>query len=269
MLSLIQLACEKGQRDCYAWGKKNSHNVDKIRITFESVRSIVHQREHPWGLTRRFDFVPYSDFRPQSVDPDLLFQACFGDNHIDWLTRASPLPPVQMWAGHDMSSFNLETLVALFCRALRDDCCTSIQLGHVNAVYEARATSPGLLRLMNPDSWSKASVHKGRLVWVAEDSKLEERFDAQPQPHHHEHPGSLRGFHENFAVGTLHIVQAMDVTNSKMQIYPKLCLPVLESEAEAATRAEPEAEQQLPGARTEGIATYIRQATHFCTVPVV
>jgi hypothetical protein len=256
MLSLILLACETGLADWQNGSRqKKSHHVDKFRITHASVQSIIHQREHPRALTRRLDFVPHDDFIGVEVTDEMLSSACFADSEVAWLTMTSPLPPVQMWAGHNMERFGLRTLVALFSRALRDDCCTSIQAGSVPAVYEARLTARNRLRLMNPAQGSKASVHKGRLVWLAEDSKLESRF-LEEWNQQSERPLGLRGFHTNFSVGSMHMIDAMDVTNSKMDIHPSVDLPQHETEAEAATRAEPEAEiELLPGATDENIVT--------------
>ena len=253
MISLTIVACETA---LHKWSKvernKKTHHVDKFRITRDSLESILQQRKHPRGLTRRLDFVPYEDFT--RVTREMLERACFAESEVEWLSNASPLPPVQMWAGHAMENLELPTLVALFTRALRDDCCTSIQTSSVPAVYEARLTAKSRLRLMNPDQGTRASVHKGRLVWIAEDNDLQERFRQAWRDG--EKPLGLKGFFENFGVGTMHMIDAMDVTNSKMDIRPSVMLPVGETEAAAETRAEPDPEVVLrPGAENESIET--------------
>ena len=256
MLSLLMVACETALSDYNGKGKaKKSHHVDKLRISHDSADSILQQRKHPRGLTRRLDFVPFVDFQEDRVTLEMLRDACFAENEVAWLTNSTPLPPVQMWAGYEMSNFDLQTLVALFTRALRDDCCTSIQASSVPAVYEARLTTPSRLRLMNPEQGAKASVHKGRLVWIAEDTDLDARFRKEWEELV-DRPLGLKGFQENFGVGTMHMIDAMDVTNSKMDIHPSISLPQRETEAAAATRAEPEAEaDMLPGAVDESIET--------------
>ncbi len=93
MLKLIMFACERALNQ---WSSKKrakgSHHVDKIRITYESAESIVQQRQHPRGLTRRLDFVPFADFAEERVTLEMLRSACFGENAVAWLTNASPLP---------------------------------------------------------------------------------------------------------------------------------------------------------------------------------
>ncbi len=256
MLSLTMLACETALHEWSSSGKaKKNHHVDKLRITHDSADSILQQRKHPRGLTRRLDFVPFVDFKGEGVTLEMLRHACFAENEVAWLSNASPLPPVQMWAGYNMQNFDLQTLVALFTRALRDDCCTSIQTSSVPAVYEARLTARNRLRLMNPDQGAKASVHKGRLVWIAEDTDLQERFRQEWQELS-DKPLGLKGFQENFGVGTMHMIDAMDVTNSKMDIHPSIILPQRETDAAAETRAEPDPEaDMLPGAVDESIET--------------
>ena len=258
ILSLITWACETALNEWSSKGRgKKNHHVDKLRITHDSADSILQQRKHPRGLTRRLDFVPHADFTEEAVTPEVLRQACFADNEVAWLSDTSPLPPVQMWACYDgLKKIDLQTLVALFTRALRDDCCTSIQTSPVPAVYEARLTARNRLRIMNPDQGAKASVHKGRLIWIAEDTALEERF-RQEWAGADEKPLGLTGFQENFGVGSMHMIDAMDVTNSKMDFRPSVILPQRETDAAADSRAEPEADppEQLPGTVDEGIVT--------------
>ncbi len=159
-------------------------------------------------------------------------------------------------------------MVALFARALRDDCCTSIQSGSVPAVYEARLTARNLLRIMNPSSSAKASVHKGRLVWIAEDGDLDKRFREAWNEWENEKPVGLMGFQTNFQVGTVHMIESMDVTNSKMEIHPSVILPQRETDAATAVRAEPEAEGDLrPGAVDESIVT-LQDWQCFCVVVI-
>ena len=198
MLNLIVVGCERASTQSSSKKKSKgsqSHHMDKIRITLHSAESIIQQRQHPRGLTRRLDFVPFADFTEKRVTLEMLRSACFGENAVAWLTNASPLPPVQMWPGYQMTKkIKLPTMVALFTRALRDDCCTSIQSGSVPAVYEARLTARNLLRIMNPpSSAAKASVHKGRLVWIAEDGDLEKRFTEIWNEWENEKPVALWG----------------------------------------------------------------------------
>ena len=272
MLNLIMVACDRALNQWSAKKKKKSkgsHHVEKIRITYESAESIMQQRKHPRGLTRRLDFVPYADFAEEQVTLEMLRSACFGENAAAWLTNASPLPPVQMWAGHQINEkIKLPTLVALFARALRDDCCTSIQCGSVPAVYEARLTARNLLRIMNPSSDAKASVHKGRLVWIAEDSDLNKRFQEAWNEWENDKPVGLFGFQTNFQVGSMHMIESMDVTNSKMEIHPSVILPQRETDAAIAVQAEPEAEADLrPGAVDESIVT-LKDWQCFCVVVI-
>ena len=151
MLSLVMLACETALNQWNHKGRaKKTHHVDKLRITHDSADSILQQRKHPRGLTRRLDFVPFADFKEEEVTLEMLRSACFAENAVAWLGNASPLPPVQMWAGQNMEKFDLQTWVALFTRALRDDCCTSIQSSSVPAVYEARLVVLIILHEIDP-----------------------------------------------------------------------------------------------------------------------
>ncbi len=64
MLSLTKLACEAALNEWSSRGRpKKTHHVDKLRITHDSADSILQQRKHPRGLTRRLDFVPFADLK--------------------------------------------------------------------------------------------------------------------------------------------------------------------------------------------------------------
>jgi hypothetical protein len=200
--------------------------LDKHRIALESVQSILRERQHPRGLTRRVDFVPHSVFASKLVTPGMLeTAAAFHEHEVDWLTKGTQLPAVQTWPGLNMvdQGLQLPALICLFTRAMKNDCFASIQLGPVLAVHEARLTESGLLRIMDPALGSKASVHKGHMVWVAKDVDLHKRFDEEWAEGYMQWQGlGNEAFCKNFSVGTLHVVEGMDVTNSKMRLKPKL-----------------------------------------------
>ena len=116
ILSGVSKACKMGLNRA----KKTSNFSDKLRITYDAVKSILQERQHPRGLTRRMDFVPHSVFISDQVTHEMLYEATFASDEIDWLTKAAELPPVQLWPGIDLrgKGFSLSQLLCLFARAM-------------------------------------------------------------------------------------------------------------------------------------------------------
>ena len=157
ILSGISKACKMGLNRA----KKTSNFSDKLRITYDAVKSILQERQHPRGLTRRMDFVPHSVFISEQMSHEMLCEATFDSDEIDLLTKAADLPPLQLWPGIDLRGkcFSLSQLLCLFARTMKGDCFASIHFGPVSAVREGRLTEKGLLRLMDPDWQAGASAH--------------------------------------------------------------------------------------------------------------
>lgn len=235
-------------RDNVAHRVKANQLLDKYRIGLESVQTILRERQHPRGLIRRVDFVPHSLFASELVTLDMLVAgAAFHTGELEWLTKATQLPAVQTWPGINMAEQGLElpALICLFARAMKNDCFASIQLGPVLAVHEARLTESGLLRIMDPQFGSKASLHKGHLVWVAKDDDLYKRFDEEWAEGYMQWQGlGNEAFCKNFAVGALHVVEGMDVTNSKMRLKPKLFADLVDEVVEEEKEEEGQQEHE-------------------------
>ena len=269
ILADIEWLCGRAVSDCR--NKKNANSVDKFRITQEQIKSILWERKHPGGLIRRTDFVPLWTFNNESglISEDRMYQAVFGSDEISWLTISVDLPPVQPWPRVPPPGFDLKSLICLFARLMKDECFASIQLGPIVTIHEARLNEQGLLRIMDPDFASRASVYKGRLVWVAENDKLVRELCAAWDDDAWDWmaPFGLESFCSNFMHGSLHVVEAMDVTNSKMQLRP----PVRPEGAEFSLGApgEPaDAPMDLPGASHDAthIETRLEHAPVVCSL---
>jgi hypothetical protein len=238
ILTYIQEACsqawtewteEKSRRCRKGKGKRNGNephapnSVDKFRITKEQVRSILWERKHPGGLIRRTDFVPFETFH-KLITHDRLQQAVFDTDEVSWLTKSVDLPPVQPWPNVHDKKFDFKSLLCLFARLMKDECFASIRYGPIVSIHEARLDAKGILRILDPCAHSKASVHKGRLVWIAENNKLKDDLSAAWDEYEGKWiaPFGLQAFCDNFTIGSLHVVEGMDVTNSKMQLRPSL-----------------------------------------------
>ena len=251
ILTDIKWACDWAMWDAKPQGSRNhaANSVDKFRITWEQINSILWERRHPGGLIRRTDFVPLWTFNAINdlIGEETMYQAVFGNDEVSWLTMSVDLPPVQPWPGVALEDFDVKSLMCLFARQMKDDCFASIQLGPIVSIHEARLNEQGIFRIMDPSFTSRASVYKGRLVWVAENNKLaKELCDAWDDAEGKWiAPCGLESFASNFIKGSLHVVEGMDVTNSKMKLRP----PVRPEGAEFVTTPEDpaRADMDLPG----------------------
>ena len=266
ILGGISKACKMGLNRA----KKTSNFSDKLRITYDAVESILQERQHPRGLTRRVDFVPHSVFISDQVTQEMLCEATFASDEVDWLTKAVSLPPVQLWPGIDLrgKGFSLSQLLCLFARAMKDDCFASIQLGPVSAVHEGRQTERGLLRLMDPNWQAGASAHKGRIVWVAENSDLVESFKDEDNEDMGWNTLGNQSFYRNFAIGNLYLVESMDVTNSKMRLRPSINAQG-NGEDEEGAQGVIDMVEEYPGAEIPQFATWFQNAAFGTAVQVI
>ena len=264
ILSDIADGCNAAIEDAY----HASNIVDKFRITMGQIESILYEREHPRGLIRRTDFVPRSTFLASSnlITEDALYQAVFDTDEVSWLTRSVNLPPVQPWPNVALHDFRLQTLTCLFARTMKDECFASIQQGPVVSIHEARLTESGVLRIMDPSFNSRASIHKGRLVWVAENRELVDFLWESWDNEEGEWliPFGLESFCRNFMKGSLHVVEGMDVTNSKIKMRPSLLsegAEFMDSSGEPA-----DANMDLPGASRDAaqVETRLERALVSC-----
>ena len=270
ILTDIEQTCRQVLQDCR---NKGSNAVDKFRITLEQVEGILWDRAHPGGLIRRTDFVPISTFNPKNdlITPETMFQAAFGIDEVSWLTTSVDLPAVPSWPGHALDDFDLKSLLCLFARAMKDSCFASIRLGPVVSIHEARLNEGGILRIMDPAFKSRASVYKGRLVWVAEHNALVQALrDAwDDEEEQWIAPFGLGSFCSNFYVGSLHVVESMDVTNSKMKLRP----PLRPEGAKFVTELEEPADapMDLPGVGHDAAqieTRFVCSLTNYCLTMV-